>query len=214
MVSARRRRTTGKICKYWNCKEKVTYDLCIKHYRELKAGKVDECPGCERAKDAKYPTCLDCKDKPRSAVKETVKDAIKGAVKGAIEGAVNGATKSERSSRPRARYDRYREEHSDSWSAGDADASEFYVYVLKLNDGTFYAGQTREIRERLMEHRDGTTKTTAGKDPKLVWFSTVSTRKQATELEVIVKKICDRNPREIRRWILKFQDLVNELDFS
>jgi len=85
---------------------------------------------------------------------------------------------------------------------------------LKLNDGAFYAGQTREIRERLMEHRDGTTKTTAGKEPKLVWFSTVSTRKQATELEVEVKKVCDRNPREIRRWVRKFQDLVGELDFS
>ena len=182
MVSARRRRTTGKTCRYWNCNEKVTYDFCVKHYRELKSGQVDDCPGCGRAKDSKYPTCLDCKDRPTNAVKESAKGAIKG------------ATKSQSRKGPRARYDRYREEHSDSWSAGDADVSEFYVYVLKLNDGTFYAGQTREIRERLMEHRDGTTKTTAGKDPKLVWFSTVSTRKQATELEVIVKKICDRNP--------------------
>ena len=88
---------------------------------------------------------------------------VKGAVKGAIEGAVKSAARSENNGKPRARYDRYREEHSDSWSAGDADASEFYIYVLKLNDGTFYAGQTREIRERLMEHRDGTTKTTAGR---------------------------------------------------
>ena len=131
-----------------------------------------------------------------------------------LKAPAKSATRSESGGKPRARYDRYREEHSDAWSAGDADASEFYVYVLKLNDGTFYAGQTREIRERLMEHRDGTTRTTVGKDPKLVWFSTVSTRKQATELEVIVKKVCDRNPREIRRWILKFQDLVDELDFS
>ena len=214
MVSTSRRRTTGKTCKYWNCKERVRYDYCTEHYRDLKAGKIDECPGCGRAKDAKYPTCLDCKDKPRSAVKEAVKGVVRGAVKGAIEGAAKSATRSESGGKPRARYDRYREEHSDAWSAGDADASEFYVYVLKLNDGTFYAGQTREIRERLMEHRDGTTRTTVGKDPKLVWFSTVSTRKQATELEVIVKKVCDRNPREIRRWILKFQDLVDELDFS
>ena len=214
MVSTRHRRTTGKTCKYWNCEEKVRYDYCSDHYRELKAGKINECSGCGRAKDAKYPTCIACKDRPKSAVKEAVKGVVKGAVKGAIEGAVKSAARSENNGKPRARYDRYREEHSDSWSAGDADASEFYIYVLKLNDGTFYAGQTREIRERLMEHRDGTTKTTAGKDPKLVWFSTVSTRKQATELEVMIKKICDRNPREIRRWILKFQDLVDELDFS
>lgn len=202
MVSTRRRRTMGKTCKYWSCTEMVRYDYCTEHYRDLKAGKVNECPGCGRAKDANYPTCIDCKDKP------------KGAVKGAVKGVAGGTAKSESGGMSRSRYDRYKEEHSESWSAGDADASEFYVYVMKLNDGTFYAGQIREIRERLMEHRDGTTKTTVGKDPKLVWFSTVSTRKQATELEVIVKKICDRNPREIRRWILKFHDLVEELDFS
>ena len=63
----------------------------------------------------------------------------------------------------------------------------FYVYILKLEDGSFYAGQTREIRERLMEHRDGMTKSTEGKDPKLVWFTTVTTREQATDYEVQVK---------------------------
>ncbi len=202
MTTARQRRTTGKTCKFWNCDEKVRYDYCAAHYRELKAGKINECPGCARAKDVKYPTCIICKDSTKGAVRESSKGAFKG------------ITKSENGGKTRARFNKYREEHSDAWSAGDADASEFYVYILKLNDGTFYAGQTREIRERLMEHRDGTTKTTAGKAPKLVWFSTVSTRKQATELEVVVKKICDLNPREVRRWILKFQDLVNELDFS
>ena len=108
----------------------------------------------------------------------------------------------------------YRREHSDAWEAKDAEAKDFYVYVLKLDDGSFYAGQTREIRERLMEHRDGTTKSTAGRNPKLVWFSTVSTREQATGLEVQLKKLCDQNPREIRRWVRRFQDLVEELDFS
>ena len=68
----------------------------------------------------------------------------------------------------------YRREHSDAWEAKDAEANDFYVYVLKLDDGSFYAGQTREIRERLLEHRDGTTKSTAGRNPKLVWFSTVA----------------------------------------
>ena len=80
--------------------------------------------------------------------------------------------------------------------------------LLKMNNARFYAGQTRELREGLMEHRDGTTKSTAGKEPKLVWFSTVSTREQATELEAQLKELCNRNPREIRRRVRKFQDLV------
>ena len=74
--------------------------------------------------------------------------------------------------------------------------------------------KTHEIHERLKEHRDGTTRSTARRNPKLVWFRAVPTREQATGLEVQLKKLCDRNPREIRRWVRSFQDLVEELDFS
>ncbi len=55
-----------------------------------------------------------------------------------------------KSERPRSRY---REEHSDAWEPGDAEATAFYVYALKLNNGRLYAGQTRELRERVMEHQ-------------------------------------------------------------
>ena len=108
----------------------------------------------------------------------------------------------------------YRREHSKAWELGDAEATEFFVYLLKLKDGTFYAGQTRELRERLMEHRDGQTKSTAGKDPKLVWFEVVDTREDAEEMEAELKHLRDKNLREIRRMVLDFQDLVKELDFS
>lgn len=182
----RQRKFVAKTCNFWNCEVRVkaSHDYCPEHYRGLQDGKIDVCKGCGRAKDAKYPACMDCRNSPKIA-----------------------AT-------PRAQPSKYREEHSDAWAAGDANVNEFYVCILKLSDGSFYAGQTREIRERLMEHRDGTTKSTVGKNPKLVWVNTVSTRKQATELEVTVKNICDSNPREIRRWVRKFHDLVEELDFS
>ena len=108
----------------------------------------------------------------------------------------------------------YRREHSKAWEAGDADATKFFVYILKLDGGIFYAGQTRELRERLAEHRDGTAKTTAGKHPKLVWFDVVETREDATTIEVDLKELCDKNPREIRRMMVEFKDYVDELDFS
>ena len=111
-------------------------------------------------------------------------------------------------------YRRYNPEYSPDWEAGDKNATEFYVYILKLDDGEFYAGQTREIRERLMEHRDGTVQGTTGKNPKLVWFSTISTRGEATALEQKLKMLCDKNQREVRRWIRRFQDLVEELEFN
>ena len=33
-------------------------------------------------------------------------------------------------------------------------------------------------------------------------------------MEVSLKQLCDQNPREIRRWIVKFRELVNELNFD
>ena len=45
-----------------------------------------------------------------------------------------------------------------------------------------------------MEHRDGRTEPTAGRDPKLVWFTVVETRDEATRFESVVKKMCDQNP--------------------
>lgn len=104
-------------------------------------------------------------------------------------------------------------EHSEKWESKDATATEFYAYILKLDGGKFYAGHTREIRERMMEHRDGQTKSTAGKNPKLVWFTTVSTRDLAKTIEAELKQLCEKNPREVRRRVRHFQDLVEELDF-
>ena len=51
--------------------------------------------------------------------------------------------------------DRYTPEHSPAWAKGDEDADQFFVYVLKLDGGNFYAGQTRELWERLSEPVDG-----------------------------------------------------------
>ena len=121
-----------------------------------------------------------------------------------------------RSRRRKARRQKgkYDKEYSKKWKAGDAGATEFFVYILKLDGNAFYAGQTRELRERLMEHRDGDAVSTAGKNPRLIWFTKVSTRDEATTLESELKRLCDENPREVRRRVLQFQDLVQELDFT
>jgi predicted GIY-YIG superfamily endonuclease len=138
---------------------------------------------------AQYGECLECQDKAPAQTQR-------------------------RQPAKRATSRRYEPEHSDAWEANDAEADEFFAYILKLDGGMFYAGQTRELRERLSEHKDGQARSTAGRNPKLVWFGIVSTREGATELEVELKKLVDRNPRAIRRMITDFHDLVRELDFS
>jgi predicted GIY-YIG superfamily endonuclease len=105
-------------------------------------------------------------------------------------------------------------EYPAAWEKRDASANRFFVYILKLDGGEFYAGHTRELRERLSEHRDGRTKSTAELNPKLVWFGMLATREAAIAAEAELKKLVDSNPREVRRMVIDFQDLARELDYS
>lgn len=75
-------------------------------------------------------------------------------------------------------------------------------------------GQTRELRERLSEHKDQMTSSTARLNPKLQYFEIVPTREAAAAREVELKKLTDSNPRQIRRMIIGFRDLFRELEFE
>ena len=88
----------------------------------------------------------------------------------------------------------------------------FHVYVLQLRGGDFLAGYSRDLRVRLMEHRDGVIPPTAGRSPELVWFTLVESRAEAKALKVRLRRLCDDDPREMRRWVIRFQDLVRELN--
>ena len=100
--------------------------------------------------------------------------------------------------------------------AADKDADRFFVYILLLNNGEYYIGQTREIHERLHEHRNNQTLSTKGKEPKLQWFTTVPTRSEAADLEVELQQF-NSNPagrREINRLIVDFKQLSDQLDYT
>lgn len=79
-------------------------------------------------------------------------------------------------------------EDSSRWAEGDHGCDRFYVYILKL-DGKprMYVGQTRDLRRRVRQHRDGRTKTTAGKRPELVWYRVVGSRSEAVQYEQQLK---------------------------
>ena len=98
----------------------------------------------------------------------------------------------------------------------DRNADRFFVYVLLLNDGTYYPGQTREMLERLHEHRNNQASSTRGKEPKLQWFTAVSTRREAVDLEAYLQQL-NSNPagrREINRMVVDFKKLAGELDYE
>ena len=187
----RRGHTSGmparnKICLFWECNVSIRDDhfFCYRHYIQFQESLIDECPGCSLGKYMWYGQCLPCSRDP-----------------------------DQRLARPSTnRW--YRPEYSEAWEQGDAAADQFFVYILKLDEGKFYAGQTRELRERLSEHRDGHVQTTTGRNPKLVWFCTLPTREDAAEVELELKKLVASNPREVRRMVIDFHDLVEELDYT
>lgn len=98
----------------------------------------------------------------------------------------------------------------------DNGADRFFVYALLMNNGEYYIGQTREIHERWREHRSGMSHQTRGRESKLQWFTTVTTRKEATDLEAELQQL-NSNPasrREINRWVVNCKKLADELDYE
>ncbi len=99
---------------------------------------------------------------------------------------------------------------------GDKEVGQFFVYILLMNDGKYYVGQTGNLFERIRQHRNNMSQSTKGRDPKLQWFCAAATRSEATELEQYLKHL-NSNPigrRDIRQRIATFQRLINQLDFT
>ena len=44
----------------------------------------------------------------------------------------------------------------------DQKANEFFVYILNLDGGEYYVGQTHELHERMLEHRNNMNRAAAG----------------------------------------------------
>lgn len=179
---------SGYVCGYWQCNRRIpsNHFLCAEHYEDWQDYLIDECPGCGRFKDAMYKLCLDCVNRRAFA---QWKPAV------AIS----------------SQKQRYAPEHSKVWAKGDKEAERFFVYILKLDDGSFYVGQTNALRERMSEHRDNKVPSTAGRNPKPQYFEILPTRWSATSRESKLKKLKDSNPRLIRRMIIGFHDLIGEL---
>ena len=101
---------------------------------------------------------------------------------------------------------RYQWEHRDGWGRKDKKADAFWVYLLELDGGeSLYVGQTRNLMRRMQEHDEGTTKTTAGRRPVLVWFEQVPSRQAAVEREADLKHRIDTQPQAVRQIVEAFR---------
>ncbi|MCR4325180.1 MAG: GIY-YIG nuclease family protein [Candidatus Curtissbacteria bacterium] len=64
----------------------------------------------------------------------------------------------------------------------------YYVYVLKLINGQYYTGFTKNIKNRPKRHFQGAVKTTSRIKPiGLVFYAAFKTQKLATDFEKYLK---------------------------
>ena len=116
------------------------------------------------------------------------------------------------SKKPSKYSKKYQLESNPAWDKSDKEIKTFFVYILKLNNGDYYAGQTNNLRRRIYQHKETqSTKSTKSKEAKLVWFVPVNSRDSAVKAECELKKTIDNNPSKIDEKIIAFRDLVNEL---
>jgi len=108
---------------------------------------------------------------------------------------------------------KYQKESNPRWDNSDKEIQTFFVYILKLDDDTYYAGQTNNLKRRIFQHKErNTTKSTKGKEGKLMWFAPMPTRDSAAQAEVELKKQIDKNPSKIDERIIAFRELLNLVD--
>ena len=194
MTSQPRSGASGRICSHQDCNVRTAgndHYLCQQHFLAARQGTITKCSRCSNFKPARYPLCGSC-----------------------FVGNSNPAGTQQTGPAVKETNGKYALEDAPNWKSGDATATEFYVYILRLRGGQFYIGQTRELLERLSEHLDGKEQSTKGRNPRLVWFTELPSRKSATELEAELKEIRDRNEREIRRMIVRFKGAAEKLDFT
>ncbi|MFA7243916.1 MAG: GIY-YIG nuclease family protein [Patescibacteria group bacterium] len=67
------------------------------------------------------------------------------------------------------------------------------VYILKLDDGSYYIGSTRDLKRRIAEHRKGLKASTRfSKNPQIVFFQNFETYHQARIIEIKLKSYKSR----------------------
>ena len=100
------------------------------------------------------------------------------------------------------------------WPKGHETEEIFFVYILNFDNGSYYIGHSRELKGRLLEIRHDNNISGFGKEPKLQYFEIHPNRQAAMMREAEIKEIYKNDNREISRMISRFDDLVQELDFS
>ncbi|OGM97890.1 MAG: hypothetical protein A2735_02930 [Candidatus Yanofskybacteria bacterium RIFCSPHIGHO2_01_FULL_41_21] len=63
----------------------------------------------------------------------------------------------------------------------------YYFYILKNDEGGLYFGYTSDLKKRIEQHNSSTTRTTAGKHWKVIYYEAYYSQSDAKHREYSIK---------------------------
>ncbi|MFC1987325.1 GIY-YIG nuclease family protein [Chloroflexota bacterium] len=201
-----------QFCARWGCNNKATYDkpLCHDHWLEWQGWCLEECNRCHQFYDGGDSVLYETSGDEYEEYPYMCDDCLKltlyedGKLKPAEPGKQGPTVITEPERKP-------------VFAHADIKREIRYVYILKLSDGTFYAGQTKNLSIRLKEHKDGAEVYTRGKDPKLVYYEIFEGMREIVdkrERELIAFCLSGLGHRKIRYIIEEFRAPLKLLDLE
>lgn len=181
-------RKNTSVCEYWDCGKTVsgTDYLCDTHQKKWLDGDIDRCPKCNRFKDTIYRFCLDCYlERPVKQRKPTV-------------------ISSKQKTSPRAEY-------TSMLRGGFPNEDRYFIYVIEFDDGIFYVGYTKDIRNRLSGLGKKKKTSVPGYNPRLQFLEIVTGEKDAELRESKLKELVKSDPDQLRSMSSDFYRQMKEL---
>ena len=191
-------------CARWGCNKKTTYTkpLCYVHWQQWEAWELEECTRCHWIYGPANTIMYDAGGWDEEY--DYLCDSCLW------------VNREEEDKRP-PWLGRAPENRPPILAHAPLDRPVRHVYLMKLNDGSFYAGQTTNLPIRVGEHRDGLQSQTRGKDPKLVYFQTFKgDRREVNDRENEVT-LLSKSPigcRHIREIIESFREPLRLVDLE
>jgi putative endonuclease len=87
-------------------------------------------------------------------------------------------------------------------TTADTQRDNWYIYILRCNDGSLYTGICRNIKRRLHEHNNlkaGARYTRTRRPVELVYVEAVATRSAAARREYRIKRLTSEQKRDLAR---------------
>jgi predicted GIY-YIG superfamily endonuclease len=181
-----------QVCEYWDCRKEAGKEntLCPEHRKMWEEGLLDKCPRCGRMKDSVYYLCLDC------YVGRKIKK------------------KKPEPAPPMPSWSGRLEQYMAGTAGIPGESVRCYVYILEVDDGTFYVGHTKDIRDRLKEVRKPGKSAKSAQPPKLRYLEFFNSERSAKRRVIELREFAATNPGYINMLSREFFKSMEKAGFD